>query len=446
MPKKMAIGLMILLLVIGTVGGVLAGSFLLASVIAPTGVRGEQQIGALLPLSGDLKTFGENSRASIRLAATDVNAYLASAQAPWSIKILEEDTGTDATKALQAANNLLAKGVSFMVGPQASSELRNLVTFSRDNKVLLISQSSTAPDLGVANDLIYRFAPNDTIQGPAIGRAVYDAGVRRAVWVYRDDPWGNGLAPTSRDAFKKLGGVVHDENDPIKYNPTTVKTAGVTGELTLLNSKVGAAISAESSDATRVGVVFLAFEESVLFLDGSQQNPTTYSNLHAVKWFGSDGTVQSGDIVNDAEAATFARARDFINPIFAPTSSDKFKSVRQRLLDPNVLGREVETYAYGAYDAVWVTALAMQTVGRYDGEAAGRVLKSTAEALFGATGWITLNAAGDRAIADYDLWEVEYETGKSDCNVAAGPPVDPNCQWKLVATYIYATDSIQRVA
>ncbi|MCS7117885.1 MAG: ABC transporter substrate-binding protein, partial [Thaumarchaeota archaeon] len=64
------------------------------TVTAPAGLRGEIQIGALLPLTGDLASYGENSRAALELAEREVNDYLRSIGAGFTIRVVVEDTET----------------------------------------------------------------------------------------------------------------------------------------------------------------------------------------------------------------------------------------------------------------------------------------------------------------------------------------------------------------
>jgi hypothetical protein len=47
---------------------------------------------------------------------------------------------------------------------------------------------------------------------------------------------------------------------------------------------------------------------------------------------------------------------------------------------------------------------------------------------FGASGLTKLNAAGDRASADYGLWEITVKDGKPT--------------WVSIGIYVFATDSV----
>jgi branched-chain amino acid transport system substrate-binding protein len=429
--KSMAAVLMIVLLAVGIVAGVLAGSYVVAPAIS-TSLKGDVPIGDLLPLTGDLASFGKTSQAATEFARDDVNAYLAAAGAGWDVKLVEEDTATLPSQALSMVQTLFAQGVKVAVGPQSSGEVRQIKDYVNTNHIDLISQSSTATDLGIANDYVFRFAPNDTFQGLAIGRAMRNSGATVAVQMYRNDAWGQGLSTSSKTAFTHDGGTVWSTT--IAYDPTSGATGtAIATNTAALESAVEAALASVGGNATKVGVQLLAFDEGTGFLHEAGSNPSSYPALNNpnLKWFGSDGTAQSSKITADSGASTFSQNQDFLNTIFAATTTPKFESLQQRLTAK--LGAAPEVYAYAAYDAVWVFALAIQAAGKYDPIAVQNILKtsylSTSTAPYsGASGPIVLNSEGDRAFSDYDLWTV-----KGSGNTWS---------WVRVGKYDYATDSI----
>lgn len=66
-----------------------------------------------------------------------------------------------------------------------------------------------------------------------------------------------------------------------------------------------------------------------------------------------------------------------------------------------------------AYDAVWVIGLNASYQKNAPRNSKHDILSQTAGIYFGATGWTQLNAAGDRALGDYDFWAIRPDaTGK----------------------------------
>jgi len=380
-------------------------------------LSGEIKLGGLLPLSGDLASYGQNSKAAVELAVSEVNDFLNKTGAGWRFKLMVEDTQTSATTCLAKVTSLYSQGVKLFVGPQASGELKGIKAYCDANKLLVISQSSTSPALSIADDFIYRFCPDDNIQGPAIARMMYDSGVRYVIPVYRADAWGDGLKDATKAVFEKLGGhFLEGVRYSVEPTPATF-----TVEASSLASKVSSAVS--QYGANKVGVLIIAFEEATrFFLDARE-----HSVLWNVKWFGSDGTVQLDAMAKEASVAEFAVAVKFPNTIYAPTVSAKYEKVR--LYCNNTLGRMPDAYVYAAYDSVWVLALCLLQVNKYDTEAIRAVLPTVAQNYFGASGWVVLNAAGDRAQADYDIWAIQFKDGKYE--------------WVYAGTWIATSDSIR---
>jgi len=384
---------------------------------AAGGLPDEIVIGALLPLTGSLASYGENSRVAIELAVQDVNAWLEASGLPYRVRVEVEDTETKPDVALQKLQTMAAKGIKIFIGPQTSAEVRNLKGFADSNKLLLVSQSSTAPELAIPDDFIFRFCPDDTIQSKAIAKVIQQDGIKYVVPIWRGDAWGDGLDKATKDALEALG-IEVDEG--IRYSPEDVERKGFTAEPSLLADKVQAAVDQYGADA--VGVLVISFAEIVdLFVKAAD-----FEVLRQVRWYGSDGTALLDELLREPVAAQFAIDTAFINPIFAATRSEKFEDVVARIKAQ--IGREPDTYALAAYDEVWVLVETILMAGAYDADAVKSLLPIVARNTFGATGWIILNEAGDRATADYDLWRVVQEGGEF--------------RWERVGVYVAAGDTV----
>jgi len=411
--KATIVGVFLIALIIGIGIGVGAAPYF-APPPAPTGLTGEVTIGAILPLTGDLGTFGENNKVAAEIATAEVNEFLQSAGATWTLKLVVEDTGTNPTIALEKLTSLNAKGIKLVIGPMSSGEVRNIKGYTDANKILLISPSSTAPDLAIPGDYVYRFCPDDTIQGVAIARVMYDLGVRHIVTVWRGDAWGDGLERAARERFEVLGGTAHEG---VRYAPEAKEFSA---EARKLADQVDSLVKSFGPD--QVAVYFIAFEEAALFFTYTQEYPT----LRGVKWFGSDGSANSAKLTEEAAAADFSMKTKFLNTIFAAAKSAKFSKLNDQIYAE--LGRTPDTYAFASYDGIWILALSLIAVQKYDADAVIAVMPTVLNSYFGASGLITLNPAGDRASADYELWEILLKEGKPT--------------WSSVGIYVFATDTV----
>ncbi len=386
----------------------------------PLTLTGDIELGAILSLTGDLATFGENEKIAAEFAAEQVNVLLEALGANWTLKIVSEDTQTDPDLALEKVESLAARGIELIIGPLSSAEVRSIKQYCDQNKILAISQSSTAPDLAIADDYILRFCPTDKLgQGPAIARIMYDDGKRYVIPVTRNDAWGAGLQEATKDKFVDvLGGTFLDG---VLYDPDATEFSTEASDLA---TKVSDAIATYGAD--EVAILHISFEEVTTFMTAC----LAYSGLEDVKWYGSDGTATSGAMLDDEDVRDFAVSVEYPCTIFGPAPIGvKWGMVRNRGLD--VLGREPESYSYAIYDIVWAYAYALLIVDEYDAEAIRDIIPDivAVEGYIGASGKVELDEFGDRKAGDYDIWQItEITAGEYD--------------WKNIGSWIMATDSV----
>jgi len=396
---------------------VLVGSYALGWYMAPkpTGrsvLTGEIPIGALLCLTGDLATYGMREKVAVELAVDDFNEYLAAVGANFTLKLLVEDTETKPDVALTKLQSLAARGVKAIVGPLSSGELKNIKGYADSNNIVVVSQSSTSEELSIPDDFVFRLVTSDNPQGRGLAKLMFDKGIRHVIMMYRGDTYGVGLADVIADTFTSYGGSIIDR---IMYNPDATSFSA---ELASLNTKVAQAVQQFGAD--KVAIELVSFEEAAQVLLQANDYPT----LLGVEWFACDGTAQSSRIAEQAGAQ--AAAVGLYSTIFAMKFTDKWANLRERIIAE--IGEEPDTYAYIAYDCLWIIGLSILGTNVYSGQAIKDALPSVADSYFGASGWTQLNAAGDRAPEEYDVFVV----------VPKGTGFD----WEKAATYNYASNSV----
>jgi branched-chain amino acid transport system substrate-binding protein len=385
--------------------------------LTAAGLSGEIKLGFLASMTGDLATFGENELAAAEFAAEQVNDMLSSIGAEWTLKIEVEDTQTKPDVALEKTESFAARGIKLLIGPLSSSEVRAIKGYCDANKILAISQSSTAPDLAIADDYIFRFCPTDKLgQGPAMARIMITDEKQYIIPVTRNDAWGVGLEDAGKKRFEELGGTFLEG---IRYDPAPGEFST---EVSILAGKVSSAV--DTYGAENVGIWMISFEEATAWFSAAD----VYDVLHTVDWYGSDGDANSAAMTDDATVAAFAIEVGFPCTIFSPTHSPKWEEVRQNNLDK--IGREPDAYSYAVYDVVWTYAYSLLTVDTYDADAVREVIPTVTRSLFGASGWIDLDEAGDRKAGDYDIWQI-------------GEPIVPDIyQWEHTGKWVFTTDSV----
>ena len=246
-----------------------------ATASAP-GLSGTITIGALLALTGDLSAYGQRSKNAVNLAIGDINTWLASTGSSVQFAVTVEDTATDPATCLQKLQTLAAQGIQVYVGPMTSAEVRNSLSYADTNQLVLISQSSTAQDLGSrTNSFLFRLVPTDDAQSKAVARTVYQYGVQDAIVIARHDTWGDGLSAAFNARYTSLGGTIVDT---IQYTPVTTGTYDFSAQLTQMQTDYNNAVA--KYGAGKVGVVAFSFDElSVMY-----QQLSSYSALTKSVW------------------------------------------------------------------------------------------------------------------------------------------------------------------
>jgi branched-chain amino acid transport system substrate-binding protein len=354
------------------------------------------KIQSLFTLTGNGNTLGITSSAAVQLAVDDVNKYLADKGLDYSIGVNVTDTKHTADFATAQFSQAKADSVSFIIGPQSSSELAAIKPLADQSNIIVISQSSTAGSLAIAGDAIFRFCPSDKIEGAASANTIYADGKTALVTVALDDAGNKGLQTAVGTAFAAKGGVV---NAAIPYTVTTTDYSAVVADI---KTKVDALTATYGAD--KVAVYLASFDEGVEIFKLAANEPS----LKAVKWYGGDGVVQSAAFIGNTVAADFAIATGFSAPSLGlPAAlSDKWQPVIARIKDKT--GLDADAFALAAYDAVWTIAY---TVEANNGDVSdfAKIKASFVEQANshqGISGADALDEAGDRASGTFDYFRI----------------------------------------
>jgi branched-chain amino acid transport system substrate-binding protein len=402
--RAVSTSLAIVLLVVGVVVGAVAG-YAASAAVSPSKSSSSGpyanvcsgnvcKLGDLVALSGDLASYGANSKVAVDMAVSDVNAWLKGLGSPLTFQVQDEDTKTDPATALSDLQSMASSGIQVYIGPMTSAEVTNVVSYSNTNHLVLISQSSTAQSLAneSARPYLYRFVPSDNAQSAALAALVYQRGVKNVEVVNRNDAWGTGLSAAFISSYKALGGNVINQ---VQYTPISTGSYDFTSQLNQMQSDL-------SHAPNGTAIVAVMFDELSVMMQQANANPSAYSFLGKTTWYGTDGTAESSTVVS--QAGNFGEKVELLSTIYEPTNSTKGASFTQRFVSAK--GNLPDAYSYAAYDATWVAALTILACGTYSGLCVQKELPTVASNYFGVSGYPDLNSAGDRAIADYAIWAI----------------------------------------
>ena len=295
-----------------------------------------------------------------------------------------EGVTRDATRipgpAVEAARSLIEEGVHAIVGPNASAAaLAVAEEVTGPSAIPTISPSATSPRLteSADSDFFFRTTLSDTAQGPVLARVTRDRGFDNVALIYRDDPYGRGLAGSFAEAWDGRVEAVAAVDGQLSY----------VRELRRVASAGAQALVVVTYDDQALTIIREALDESAFteFLFGdSAKRPRLIEEIGGAALGGMYGT--AGAPSPDS--------------IAAPAWEESFLAEFGEL--------PVMTYVRETYDATVALALAAQAAGSLDGAAIRDHLRDVG----GRPGQVVLGTAAGvadalRLLADGE--EVDYE-------------------------------------
>ena len=204
-------------------------------------------IGWVADFSGPLAEYGLEMETGAQLAVDHINA--AGGLLGRSVELVTADTGTDPTRAVQEARRLVeVEGAVGLAGPVASSTTLPVgESVCGPLQVPCVTPAATSPQITLADDdgFLFRATLSDAAQGPVLAQLAVDQGFSRVGVLYRDDPYGQGLAEAFAASF---GG----EANLVPYQP--VAQPSYLAELQ------------RAAEGGAEALVVIAFEEAQVFI------------------------------------------------------------------------------------------------------------------------------------------------------------------------------------
>lgn len=388
---------------------------MVAAIPAFAEIPEEVMVGSVLPLTGSYSSVGVQVDAATQLAVDDFNNYLNEMDAGWQFVLIREDSASKPQTALEKFTDLRAKGADIIFGPAGSGRVNNIIGYANENNMLSLSCCSTAPNLAIADDSVYRIVADDINQGKALGKVLESEGITAIVPIWRGDTYGVGLTEEIIKNFESRGGTVHEGN--LQYDPETTEFSVSVGSLADAVQEY-----VDEYGADRVGITVVAFDKIVSILQAAKNYPV----LKEVKWFGSETIADSTPLRDDRIASEFAEEVGFIAVQVDVDEGDRAKHVREHLSDE--FGDDPNVFAYTGYDAVWLAGLSIMKANSAEVDDIKAVIHDVAKDYAGgALRSTALNDAGDLLTANYGIrnfddgmW-VKVSTYYSDTDTIPGP-------------------------
>jgi ABC-type branched-subunit amino acid transport system substrate-binding protein len=171
------------------------------------------KIGTILPITGDLSSYGGSMQQTVQLFRTSVNACGGVLGQP--VTVISEDDQTEPNAGVAAMTKLTeVDHVAAVVGAASSAISSAILPLAVRHQVVQISPASTSPSFtershrGEFKGFWFRTAPPDNFQGRVLAQLAQKRGWRRVSILAVNNDYGNGIINAFQPLFQTLGGKV----------------------------------------------------------------------------------------------------------------------------------------------------------------------------------------------------------------------------------------------
>lgn len=334
----------------------------------PSGGGGTIKVGEYASLTGKEATFGISSHEGTLLAIEELNK--AGGLLGKQFELLTEDDLSKAGEPATVVNKLISRdGVVAILGEVASSRSLEAAPICQQNKVPMISPSSTNPKVTETGDYIFRVCFIDPFQGTVMANFASKTLKAKKVAVFTDvkSDYSKGLAKYFKEGFIKAGGQIVTELDfnggdkDFKAQLTAIKSA--------------------SPDAVFVPGYYT--DAALICIQAKQLGLS-------VPLFGGDGWESDQLVKIGQDAVEGHYFSTHYAPDVATAKSKKFVADYQKRFK----GKLPDAMAALGYDSAMILAGAMKRAGSTDGQKVRDALAATKD-FDGVTGKTTINAQRD---------------------------------------------------
>ncbi len=191
------------------------------------------KVGEFASLSGKEATFGMSSHEGTLMAIEELNT--GGGVLGKKFELITEDDLSKAGEPATVVNKLIARdGVIAVLGEVASSRSLEAAPICQQNKIPMISPSSTNPKVTETGDYIFRVCFIDPFQGTVMANFATKTLKAKKVAVFTDvkSDYSKGLAKFFKESYVAAGGQIAAELDfnggdkDFKAQLTAIKSAG----------------------------------------------------------------------------------------------------------------------------------------------------------------------------------------------------------------------------
>lgn len=229
---------------------------------APSGDDKTVYIGVYEPASGDNGAGGKQETLGVQYANSQVNTVDINGE-EYNVQLVVVDNESSNDKAPSAAQELVSKGASVVLGSYGSSVSIAASDIFQKGGVPAIGITCTNPQVTEGNTHYFRICFLDPFQGTVLANYAKNLGATKAYCLAKlGDDYSGGLVHYFEEAFKKAGGEVVSEtfqegNSDFTSYITNAKNAGAQVFFAPVSTEA-AALIIEQASSQDIGMPLMA--------------------------------------------------------------------------------------------------------------------------------------------------------------------------------------------
>jgi len=321
-------------------GAALAAPILLATAFGA--VAQEVRVGAMADLTGAYSEVGRQIQAAQMLAAQHINEQGGMFAGGQPLVFVEGDGGCAAEPAAVSAQDLLAdSSIVSIIGPTCSGATLAVADAAVPAGRVVLSHSATAPRISDLedNDLVFRMPPSDSYLAVVLSSMVHNRYIRRVAVTYAIDAYNSGVGQAFIEEYQRNGGEIV---------AVAEHEAGATDYSALVRQL-------DHPDAEAL-ILFAYYDASGADIVNAAQRESDLDIFIGADGMVNDGLIRQVGAANLDQALFLIAAADDESPAFL-----RFRELAEAAgLDPSV------PFTPHGYDAAFITALAIEAMGRPD--------------------------------------------------------------------------------
>jgi branched-chain amino acid transport system substrate-binding protein len=284
---------------------------------------GVLNIATVLPETGNLAFLGPPEFAGAELAIQEINE--AGGVLGADVTLDQGDSGDTSTDiANQTVDRQLAAGADAFIGAASSGVSFTFIDKLVENCKIHFSPANTSPDFTdyADDDLYFRTAPSDVLQGRVLADLMIEEAVTTASFMALQDPYGEGLLQYSTEPFADSGGEIVDS---FTYDPQAAEFSAEVDRVVSGDPEALVIIGFEETSKILTALFEAGFTpaegKKIFLVDGNVGNALG-EQLPPGSMEGIRGTLPAAEITGDFQERLLAVDPELIDFSYGPETYD----------------------------------------------------------------------------------------------------------------------------